>query len=65
VLSSTALTVPHPRLIERAFALLPLLDVAPDAVDPRTGARFTSPSPDAGVRRTDIRLRAALQPEPA
>lgn len=24
--------VPHPRLTERAFALLPLLDVAPDAV---------------------------------
>ena len=25
------LTVPHPRLRERAFAILPLLDVAPDA----------------------------------
>ncbi len=25
------LTVPHPRLHERAFAILPLLDVAPDA----------------------------------
>jgi 2-amino-4-hydroxy-6-hydroxymethyldihydropteridine diphosphokinase len=31
------LTVPHPRLTERAFALLPLLEVAPDATDPRTG----------------------------
>jgi 2-amino-4-hydroxy-6-hydroxymethyldihydropteridine diphosphokinase len=31
------LTVPHPRLAERAFALLPLLEVAPDATDPRTG----------------------------
>jgi 2-amino-4-hydroxy-6-hydroxymethyldihydropteridine diphosphokinase len=28
---SEGLTVPHPRLHERAFAILPLLDVAPDA----------------------------------
>jgi 2-amino-4-hydroxy-6-hydroxymethyldihydropteridine diphosphokinase len=34
------LTVPHPRLGERAFALRPLLDVVPDAVDPTTGARY-------------------------
>jgi len=40
VLESPTLTVPHPRLTERAFALTPLLEVAPDAVDPRTGARF-------------------------
>ena len=32
-----SLTVPHARLHERAFALVPLLDLAPDAVDPRTG----------------------------
>ncbi len=30
------LTVPHPRLYERSFALQPLLDVAPDAIDPKT-----------------------------
>lgn len=32
-----ALTVPHARLYERAFALAPLLEVAPDACDPATG----------------------------
>ena len=32
--------VPHPRLHERSFALTPLLEVVPQAVDPRTGLPF-------------------------
>ncbi len=36
------LAVPHPRLAERPFALRPLIDVAPDAVDFRTGQAFAS-----------------------
>lgn len=31
---SETLVVPHPELTRRAFALLPLLDVAPDAISP-------------------------------
>ena len=37
VVSLPELVVPHPRLRERDFALLPLLDVAPGARHPQTG----------------------------
>jgi 2-amino-4-hydroxy-6-hydroxymethyldihydropteridine diphosphokinase len=42
-IESAALTVPHPRLRERAFAVVPMLEVVPDAVDPRTGDRYVPP----------------------
>lgn len=37
---SPRLLVPHPELRRRAFALRPLLDVAPDAKDPADGAAY-------------------------
>ncbi len=42
IVRSTPLTLPHPRMHERAFVLRPLLDIAPDIVLPRLGpaARF-------------------------
>jgi len=36
VLAEPDLEVPHPRLLDRLFALIPLLDLVPDARDPRT-----------------------------
>ncbi len=36
-LASASLTVPHPRLADRAFALLPLSDVAPNLLIPSCG----------------------------
>lgn len=38
VIDTPELTVPHPRLHERAFALAPLAEIAPDAVIPGRGA---------------------------
>jgi 2-amino-4-hydroxy-6-hydroxymethyldihydropteridine diphosphokinase len=37
------LMLPHPHLRERAFAVAPLLDVAPDARDPRSGEAYSVP----------------------
>jgi 2-amino-4-hydroxy-6-hydroxymethyldihydropteridine diphosphokinase len=37
VLSNTELTVPHPRLVERAFVLVPLAEIALDLVHPVSG----------------------------
>ncbi len=37
ILDSPPLTIPHPRLHQRAFVLLPLADLAPDLVHPILG----------------------------
>ncbi len=48
---SPQLVVPHPRLAERAFALAPMLELVPDAIDPATGTAYVVPPGDA--RPTD------------
>ena len=37
VIDEPGLRIPHPRLAERAFVLTPLNEIAPEAVDPRSG----------------------------
>jgi 7,8-dihydro-6-hydroxymethylpterin-pyrophosphokinase len=48
--------VPHAHLLERTFALRPLLDLVPDAVDPRTGVPFRLPASEDGMERTSLGL---------
>lgn len=56
--ATEGLTVPHPRLAERAFALAPLLEVWPDAAHPATGARYRELEVD---RRGIVRTRLSLE----
>jgi 2-amino-4-hydroxy-6-hydroxymethyldihydropteridine diphosphokinase len=37
VLETADVILPHPRMAERAFVLLPLAEIAPDLIDPRSG----------------------------
>jgi 2-amino-4-hydroxy-6-hydroxymethyldihydropteridine diphosphokinase len=48
VLSSKELTVPHPRLAERAFVLVPLAEIAPNMVHPASGKTIKNLLADLG-----------------
>jgi 2-amino-4-hydroxy-6-hydroxymethyldihydropteridine diphosphokinase len=48
-----AVDVPHPRLAERAFALIPLLEIVPDAADPLTGRLYAEILAEIGTQGVD------------
>ena len=58
--ASETLTVPHPRITERAFVLLPLAEVlsGPLPLLGRTAAALLEGLETSGHERTGVRLRA-------
>ncbi len=63
VLDSPELTIPHPRLAQRAFVLVPLVEIAPTLVHPIlkvTAAELLQTVESSGVRKLTRSLQASL-----
>lgn len=56
------LTLPHPGIARRPFVLEPLLEVWPDARDPRTGRAWADHHPAPGPRPVAVGVPARLPP---
>jgi 2-amino-4-hydroxy-6-hydroxymethyldihydropteridine diphosphokinase len=57
IMESERLTLPHPRMLDRAFVMVPLAEIAPDFVHPATGRSMSdhldSLRPLTGIERID------------
>jgi 2-amino-4-hydroxy-6-hydroxymethyldihydropteridine diphosphokinase len=51
---SDRLHIPHPRLTKRAFVLIPLLEIDPDATDPISGKPLSSFITKAGRAEIEV-----------
>lgn len=57
---SPSLIIPHPALYRRAFALIPLLELFPDSIDPVTRkplVAILASLPDQGVKKSSFYLK--------
>ncbi|BAU67287.1 2-amino-4-hydroxy-6-hydroxymethyldihydropteridine pyrophosphokinase [Stanieria sp. NIES-3757] len=42
IFNTPSLQIPHPRMTQRAFVLVPLAEIAPDWIEPRSGKAITN-----------------------
>ena len=54
IINTPELIIPHPRLPERAFVLIPLADIAPDYVHPSTGKSINQILKAMKVHQDDV-----------
>jgi len=54
VIELPGLVIPHPRLTERAFVLVPFAEIAPDFVHPATGKTIGQTLADLKVDTGDV-----------
>lgn len=62
-LETPPLIVPHPAVYQRAFALIPLLEIYPDYCNPITHEPLTAvlaALPDQGVRKTNYQIACTM-----
>jgi len=65
VLSEFDLEIPHPRLAKRAFVLIPLAEISPHAIDPRSGltaAELLANLPPTADPGAVVRITSPLWP---
>lgn len=62
ILDEEDLEIPHPGLTERDFMLIPLIELAPDAVHPLRGCRVSELTGELRYRQIIARLPAVIAP---
>jgi 2-amino-4-hydroxy-6-hydroxymethyldihydropteridine diphosphokinase len=58
IIDSPTLQVPHPRMLERAFVLVPLAEIAPDWIEPRSGDSIAKLCDQLGYLGVELIRRA-------
>jgi 2-amino-4-hydroxy-6-hydroxymethyldihydropteridine diphosphokinase len=61
IFKNERLEIPHPRMAERAFVLIPLHEIDPDIVDPRNNARFSDLLSGLGDQGVKIIKEATIE----